>query len=249
MNSGYFEDMRLIYVLLSIIVLLSAYIIYLNIRLINRNLYIRNIIKSITGEDREPDKNELRKLLAELHKFNLRANIRESKILEPKTLEFILGMEQERKIYLHYTMMEADARNIISEGFRFVESFYRTALSVTSDRLDLLMKHNDKRFYGDFVIVICISTSVVEKCSHLIENAGLRNYSFENMLTETPPVKNENSDMVFLLPSKYIKGYLNHRTGDIFLNKIFNPDFVTSRIVENIDQLARLESRMYNKDS
>ena len=224
--------------------MLSAYIIYLNIRLINRKMYIRNIIKSITGDDRDPDENELQKLVSELRRFNIRANIRDSKILEQKILEFILDNEPERKIYLHYTMMEADARNIMSEGFRFSESFYRTAFPVTSDRLDLLMKHNDKRFYGDFVIVICISASVVEKCSQLIEDAGLRNYSFENILSEAPPVKNENSDLVFLLPPKYIKGYLNHRTGHLFPNEIFNPVFITSRLQENIDRLVRLEEKM-----
>ena len=145
-------------------------------------------------------------------------------------------------------MIEDDARNILSEGFRFVDSFYRTAFPVSGDRLDLLMKHNDKRFYGDFVIVISISTPVVKKCSQLIEDTGLKNYSFENILTEEAPEKNENADMVFILPPEYIKGYLNHRTGDIILSTIYNPEFVTARIQENIDRLKILENNAIPND-
>ena len=224
-------------ILLITVIILAGCTVYLNMRLVRKNMIINDIIKQITGEDRKYSPDEISRLISDLQRFNYKLNFRQSKILETKSLNFILENEADCSIYLHYTKEERDAQNILREGFRFVDSFYRTAFTVSDDRLDLLMKHNDKKFYGDYVIVICIANKLVEMYNSELEKAGIKNYSFENILTETPPVKNENADLVYLLPLKFIKGYINHRTGDIITNPGFYPGFISPGFRNNIEKL------------
>ena len=137
-------------------------------------------------------------------------------------------------------MDQSDARKIISEGFKFSESFYKTALAITSDRLDLLVKHNDKKYYGDYIVVICIATEIVRHYNDLLAKAGIKNLSIENILTDQGPVKNENADFVYLLPVQYVKGYLNHKTGEILNNHIFNPRYNSVQFESNILRIKNM---------
>jgi hypothetical protein len=125
----------------------------------------------------------------------------------------------------------------MNEGFRFVESFHKTALHISNDKLDLMIKHNNKKYYGDYVIVICISNEIVRYYSTELERSGIIDYSFENVLTEDLPEKNENSDNVFLLSAHFIKGYVNYRTGEIVQNPSFNPGYSSPGFSNNISKL------------
>lgn len=225
-------------ILLICTIILAGYVVYLNMRLVSKSIIIQNIVKQITGEDRKFNSDEISRLISDLQRFNYKLDFKETKILETKTLNFILENESDCAVYLHYTMAEKDAMNILMEGFMFVDSFYRTAFIVSNDRLDLLMKHNDKKYYGDYVIVICIAKRLVKIYNSALEQAGVKNYSFENLLTETPPFKNENADTVFLLPLQFIKGYINHRTGEIKINSQFNPEFSSPEFAKNIDKIT-----------
>jgi len=166
--------------------------------------------------------------------------LRSEKILDEDVMKFMLEYEDRAKIYLHYTKFKSDAENILKEGFRFAESFYKTAFSVTSDRLDLLVKHNGKRYYGDYVIVICISDRIIKYYNDEIAKAGIKNCNYENILTERPPEKNDNADTVYVLPSKYIKGIINHRTGEIIKNPDFDPDYSSPWFEINIEKMKTI---------
>ena len=234
-NTGLFQI-----ILIVAVILLASYAAFIKFRLLRQNMLMGDILKRITGEERDFTENEIKRLLSDFPRVIFNENNGESKILEEKTLDFMLENEPEMKIYLHYTMEESVARNIIAEGFKFVESFYRTAFPVSNDRLDLLMKHNDKKFYGDYVIVISISNRIVKKYSSALSKAGIKNQFLENILTETPPDKNENSDLVYLLPKQFIKGFINHRTGEIVSNPEFNPEYSSPGFKMNIVNLINL---------
>ena len=72
---------------------------------------------------------------------------------------------------------------------------------------------------------------------------GLKNYSVENVLTEIPPFRNENADMIYLLPNRFVKGYINHQTGEIFSNPDYNPFYDTPVFEKN---LAMMKSSQAN---
>lgn len=224
-------------ILLAVIVLLSGYIIYLHLQLVKKTLLIESVVKKLSGMDRELSPDEIKKFIAELHTFNSRISFLEDKLFDPNVLGFLLGGEEKSRIYIHYTMDINVAGNILREGFRFVESFYKTALPVSNDRLDLMIKHNNKKFYGKYIIAICISEEIVSRYTAELESSGIKEYSFENILTEKPPEKNDNADTIYVLPPQFIKGYINYRTGEIVTNPQFNPGFISPGFSENIKKL------------
>ncbi|MFN8209570.1 MAG: hypothetical protein U0T33_01200 [Bacteroidales bacterium] len=225
-------------ILFILIVLLAAYIVYLHIKIVSKNMIIESIVKKLSGIEKDLSIQDIRKIVNELHSLNLRNMKFDDRLFDESTLDFIYSSPVDAATYIHYTREEEVARQIMTEGFMFVESFYKTALPISADKLDLLIKHNNKKFYGDFIVVICISNEIVRHYSAEIEKAGLADYSFENILTEKPPVKNENSDQVFILPTQFIKGVVNFRTGEILRNENFNPGFVSPGFSKNIEMLV-----------
>jgi hypothetical protein len=148
---------------------------------------------------------------------------------------FLLEDEKNSKIYIHYTKDEADARNIIREGFRFADSFYKTALPVTHDRLDLLIKHNGRKSFGNYMVIICISEKIFHHYSGELDKKGLKGVAVENVLTVAPPFRNENADIIYQLSNKFIKGYINHQTGEIISNPDYNPLYDSALFVQNLE--------------
>lgn len=207
--------------LLTVILLLLLYIAWLHIKLIKRDIRADSLIKQIAGPNKSDRIGE----------------IRDERIFDENIIKFIFESEKETRVYLHYTKLRTDAENIINEGFRFVESFYRTAFHVTNDKLDLMIKHNSKKYFGDYAVVICIANKIIKHYIDQITKAGLKNCNYENILTEKPPEKNENTETIYTLPSKYIKGVINHRTGEIIKNPDFDPGYSSPWFDENIKNL------------
>ncbi len=207
--------------LLIIIILLAGYIVFLHIKLVRRDIRIENLLMQIDNQVQSTTLEE----------------IKDEKLFSTEVMNFIFEYEYKAKIYLHYTKLKSDAENIIKEGFRFADSFYKTAFSVTEDKLDLFMKHNGKKLFGDYVVVICISNEIINYYNNEIVKAGLKNCRYETILTEKPPEKNDNSDNIYLLPSKYIKGIFNHRTGEIAVNPEFDPDYSSPWFIKNLEQI------------
>jgi hypothetical protein len=50
-------------------------------------------------------------------------------------------------------------------------------------------------------------------------------------------MKNDNYDLVYQLSSQFIKGYINHRTGEIVKNPGFDPFYNSANFLRNIDLL------------
>jgi hypothetical protein len=46
---------------------------------------------------------------------------------------------------------------------------------------------------------------------------------------------NENADVIYQLSNKFVKGYINHQTGEITANPDFNPAFNTELFEKNLD--------------
>lgn len=142
------------------------------------------------------------------------------------------------KTFLHYTAYQLDADGIISEGFKFVTSFYKTAEEVRLDMTDLAYKHNRLSAYGRFVIVISIDEKLYRH--FLEETLKVSSYDVfvEQLLTEKPPFLNEDSDMIYTLHHKFIKGYFDFRTGQIVKNPDFNPSFCSGLFEKNLKKLS-----------
>ena len=95
--------------------------------------------------------------------------------------------------------------HFFNDGFKFANSFYKTALPVSNDILDMKIKHKSWKLFGDFIIIICISSDIDNSYSTELKKAGIRNYSFEHILTKTTPSSDDNSETGYQLASQFIK--------------------------------------------
>jgi hypothetical protein len=226
--------MSIIISLAIIIIGLSVYIIYLRIQLSKKNIFIETTVKRLSGIEKNRSLEEMMAFLQEIQELKQYSSVFTDKLLEESTLKFIIENGKNTKSFIHYTKNETDARSIIQTGFQFVDSFYKTALPVSRDKLDLKVKHNSRKFFGDYIVVICISNDVANFYAYELGRAGINNYSFENILTEAPALKNDNSDLVYQLSPQFIKGFVNHRTGSIVKNPAFNPLYDSPNFMKNI---------------
>jgi hypothetical protein len=216
---------------------LIAYIIFLHISMVRKNIFIESTLRRLSGTDKKWKMDEMMKFLEEIKKLSFYTSFFNDKLFDDDSLNFIFENIRDSKIYIHYTKDEADVKNILSNGFKFADTFYKTALPISDDKLDLIVKHNSRRYFGDYLVLICISNKIINNYSSELFKAGVSNFFIENILTETPPTRNENSDLVFLLPKQFIKGYINHRTGEIVKNMNFNPEYSSSGFRINVDNI------------
>ncbi|HUX96212.1 MAG TPA: hypothetical protein VMV47_10815 [Bacteroidales bacterium] len=217
-----------------IIVLLLGYVIWLHMQLSKKNIFIETTVKKLSGIEKKRSMEEMVEFLKEIHKAGMYPFNSPDKFLDESTTSFILENDNKLKIYMHYTRYEADARNILKVGFRFANSFYKTAVPVTRDKLDMVIKHNSQKYYGHYLVIISLSSETVNHFTNEIKKSGLKNVSFENILTVSAPLHNENGEPVYLFPNQYIKGYINHLTGEINKNPVFDPDFISPAFEKNL---------------
>ncbi len=224
--------------LIALILIMSVYIIWLHIRLARKNSYIESTIKHLAEIQKNWSIEELVRFFNEVRKSYHFSNIFSDKLFDEKPLNFLFENINDSKVFIHYTRERDDAISILSEGFRFTDSFYKTAVPVTADKLDLLVKHNGKKSYGDYLVVIVISSKIYNHYNAEIRTTRVPGVLVENVLTEVPPVKNENGDMIYLLPQKFIKGVINHFTGEIIKNPDHNPYYDSHKFRSIITELS-----------
>ncbi len=215
---------------LIIVVLLIVYIGYLHFLLSKKgiqmkrfqerlNLFQKDIDKSV---EKEPSKS------AEKRDF----------LLDKEILDFIFENDKARKIFVHYTKDKSDADKILKEGFKFIDSFYKTAEAVRNDVTDLLYKHNRHKSYGDYLIVISIDKDIYNYYLKQADKVSSYEIVVEQLLTEKPPYLNEDSEMVYTFHHKFIKGHINYVNGEITENSDFNPTYNSNHFYENLKKLT-----------
>lgn len=229
--------MTLEIILIALIVILLGYIVFLNIRLTKKKLFIESTLERLAGIEKSWSPEEMMRFLHEIKKASHYSSFLTDRLFDEKPMGFLLEDEKNSKIFIHYTKEEADARSIIKEGFRFADSFYKTALPVSHDRLDLLIKHNGRKSFGDYLVVLCLSDNIYRHYSEELDKHGLKGFAVENVLTEIPPFRNENADIMYQLSNRFVKGFINHMTGEVTANPDYNPLYDSPLFTKNVDGL------------
>lgn len=103
--------------------------------------------------------------------------------------------------YLHTTNSEENAKSICKNGLRY-EIFYKTVDNINSV-VALIYMLNIRKPYGNFTIVIQIDSSIKD---------------YESISEKTT---NEDGDEIYVFPPRYIKGYYDRITNEIFTNPLF----------------------------
>ena len=148
--------------------------------------------------------------------------------------EFILENDKDTIIFLHYTNKSRIAKKILKTGLEFTYAFDKTATKVKNNPVDLSYNHYVRKQFGENVVVMGISKKVYQFYIDKINQLGSSILRVEEILTEKPVYINGESEEVYTLNQKFIKGYFNYKNKEIFKNPDFDPFFDSKVFLENI---------------
>jgi hypothetical protein len=217
---------------LIIIILLLVYILFLQLRLAKKNHIIESYLLNLHKKQEDWSRNEYQSITENFGKKSIK-----DKFLNDDIYNFLFGDNEEVKIYLHYTREKNVANEILSEGFKFVNSFYKTAELVFNDKLYLMHRHNEHKQFGEYVIVISISKKNFNHFTQELSKLQAKNIAVEQILTETPHQLDDNGEEIYTSPRQFIKGYFNYLNGSIVTNPYYNPDYLSPKFDENLSKL------------
>lgn len=200
-----------------------------------KNRLIEAMVEKINKLEKDWDSNHILELI-EKHRLQQKAApIIRNKLFDEPVLKFLFSNEKDSKIFVHYTKDEYTARKIIKEGFLFVEAFEKTTEQVFNDSVDLSYKHNVRKYYGKYIVVICISNEVYDHYSNELRLLNKHNNQPEQVLSGIPSFLNDNQEEVFTLSKQFIKGYINYETGVFITNPEFSPKFRTNLKIDQFN--------------
>ncbi len=220
-----------------VVIVLLCYIAFLQYQLNKKNHLIETMVGKLTKLEKEWDKDHVLYLLEKLRLQNAETAVKRDKLFSESVMKFLFANEKDSKIFVHYTKDEKIARKIFEGGFMFVDSFEKTAEQIINDSVDLTYKHNIRKYYGKYIIVICIANDIYNHYDEELKQISKQNIQVEQVLTDIPSCFNDNMDEVFTLSKRFIKGYVNYETGEILGNTHFNPNYNSASFKDNLNRI------------
>ena len=220
-----------------LIFILFIYIIYIQLQLAKKNNLLKSFYDRIDKPESKLDKKDIIRFLENLKNPEFSGAVTKDKLLDTKIRNFLFENDEDIKLFLHYTASEGIANTILEEGFKFVNSFYKTAEYIYNDELYLIHRHHEHKQYGHYVIVICISKATYIHYSDELSKIKAKNTAVEQILTEIPPYTDENSDEIYTFPKQFIKGYFDYTDGTIVDNPEFDFNYHSDVFNENLEKL------------
>ncbi len=220
-----------------VILVLFIYITYLHLQLSKKNFIIKNYIDKFGKDENNIDKNDVISFLENLKNPDYKGIVTKDKLLDHKFSKFLFENDDKVKLFLHYTAKLNVAKNILTEGFKFLNSFYKTAEYIYNDELYLVHRHHEHKQFGKYVIVICISKQMYDHYSEVLNKLRAKNIAVEQILTEQTPVKDDEGDETYILPKQFIKGYFNYLDGTIVENPNYDCNYHSDIFEENLKNL------------
>jgi hypothetical protein len=219
-----------------IIVCLAAYVVYLHIKLRRKDNRIDSLLKQQLSLQNFSSREEIDFLINKLKSFPYESLLKPNKLLDREVQNFMFSNLDNEEVFVHYTRDQEIADTICREGFRFADSFYKTAEPVTNDRLDLIYKYNLRKQFGSIIVVLAFSKDIYNKYTQIISNVRTV-VNVEQIFSTLLPELNDNMDEVYLLPAQFVKGYINIVTGEIVPNLNYKPTFDSPQFEKNIREL------------
>lgn len=223
---------------IGIIVILIIYIVFLQLQLSKRNIFLNSIFSAIKRSGKNWDKEDVLKLITKLQQSEPAKKVKKDYMLDEYIQQFIFNNHKFENIFIHYTNGKEVAENILHNGFVFEESFHKTAEDIYNDRVNFSYKHNLRKHYGKYVIIIAIDKVLYAKYTEELNKYAHVDYSTEHVLsTNIETDREEESE--FHLPPQFIKGYVNYENGEIVKNPLYKPSYDDPIFQENLKLLAK----------
>jgi len=161
------------------------------------------------------------------------------KYFDDKFYQLLTNDKEKNLFFLHHTASETIAKKIMTEGFRYYDSFYKTTDEIIKEEVYLSYWFQLRRAYGSIAVVIVIANKVLERVNNLIQQNKLNLVDNFAILSDCLPEKFED-DYLFTLSHHYIKGYYNIHENTIVMNEDFDPTFFSDEFKKNIEFLKTI---------
>lgn len=154
---------------------------------------------------------------------------------DKKIQNFIFEEEEESIIFLHYTHNKKTAEKIIKTGLEYTYAFDKTATKVKNNPIDLSYNHYVRKQFGENIIIISISKTIYQLYLDRINNSSSSILRVEELLIEKDSYFNEESECIYTLHHKYIKGFINYKNNEVVKNPEFNPNYDSEDFLKNLN--------------
>jgi hypothetical protein len=139
-----------------------------------------------------------------------------SKKINDLVFNAVKNLFNDHNIYIHVTNNQSVADNILKEGFKYSEDFYKSSSEISNDPVDLAYKLQLYKGYGRYIIIMCIPKELYKAAkkqsaqtdSDLLSEYGISEYNPEDELS-------------YKLPPGFVRGYINIEKEKIIDNTLF----------------------------
>jgi len=130
---------------------------------------------------------------------------------------FIRESLNDSRVYIHFTMDKSVSEKIMSEGFRYSDSFDKTTAEISQSKIDIKYKYQLYRDYGSFLIVICIPLTLFD--TNKTKGMDTKHDTLYNLgLSDFDP----GEELEYRLSPKYVYGYINLEKVSTFKNEKYS---------------------------
>jgi hypothetical protein len=219
--------------LLVVLILILCYIAYLHIQISKTKMFLNSLVDAMHRIDKSWQRDDIFKFLRKLENTELSGLVAKDHIFDHDVMRYIFENESQMKLFLHYTREKHNADAIVKDGFRFTDSFHATAENIFSDKVDFVYKHNIRKHFGKYVIVLAISKNTFDHYTNLLRQIDRHDYMTEHVLAKKFSMQ-AFPNVGYLIPIQFVKGYIDIETGLIVSNKYFDPNYRSPLFDENI---------------
>lgn len=144
--------------------------------------------------------------------YTIRPNSKVAELISNYIKEFFSSS----RVFIHQINDLEIAKKILSEGFLYTENFYKSTEELSSNEIEIIYKMQIHKFYGNYVIVICIP-------NHFFQKIKKEDINWNRDILEEIGVSesHQQNDFNYKLPSKYIKGCIDISNNQIIDNSNF----------------------------
>jgi hypothetical protein len=199
-------------ILNSILVLLLIIVVIQYIQIRKSNKLFKNLSDAFSNDKTIDNQSLVERIIGYKKVFTNKPN--------SKAIELISNYVNESfstsRVFIHHTNDLEIAKKILTEGFLYTENFYKSTEELTSNEIDIIYKMQIHKFYGNFVIVICIP-------KNLFQNIKKEDINWNKDILEEIGISEnfQQNDFKYKLSSMYIKGYIDISQNQIIDNSNF----------------------------
>ncbi len=160
-------------------------------------------------------------------------------MLTKVVVDFIFENETDCNIFIHYTNTES-ADKILESGFLFSEVLAKTSENICNDIVVLSYNHERHKCYGHNAVIISFSKELYSFYKNKLLDVKFEDVYVEHILTETGSEWDDDFERVYRIPTQFIQGYVNYKTGAIIRNPKFNPDYNSDKFDYNLNNYQNI---------